>query len=136
VFTLNGGTVSAMGSLSGVGIALTSSMPDVRNVVTGQSLTFTAAVTNTGTSGVIPTGTVTLTDTVYFVPSPGVLNSTTTTLASNVALDGSGNATVTTAALTADKHFITVSYSGDALHLGNLCGLLGFVAALPGSLLD
>ena len=103
-----------MGNLSGVGIALTSSMPDVRNAVIGQSLTFSVAVTNTGTSGITPTGTVTITDTVYYVPSPNVLNSTTITLASNLALDGTGHATVTTSALTADKHFITVSYSGDA----------------------
>jgi hypothetical protein len=114
VFTLNGGTLSAVGSLSGVGVALTSSTPDDRSVVTGQSLTYAVAVTNTGTSGITPTGTVTLKDTVYYVPSPGVLNSTTITLASNLPLDANGNATVTTSALTADKHFITVSYSGDA----------------------
>ncbi len=113
VFTLNGGTMSAIGSVSGVGIALTSSMADVRNVVTGQSLTFTAAITNTGISGLTPTGTVTLQDTVYSVPSPGVLNSTTTTLASNIFLDGTGHATYTASGLTADRHFITASYSGD-----------------------
>ena len=61
VFTLNGGGMSAVGNLSGVGVALTSSVPDVRNVVTGQALTFSVAVTNTGTSGITPTGTVTLT---------------------------------------------------------------------------
>src|SRR5262249_2556669 len=32
VFTLNGGTMLAIGSLSGVGVALTSSLPDVRSV--------------------------------------------------------------------------------------------------------
>ena len=47
----------------------------------------------------------------YFVPSPDVLNSTTTTLGSNIPLVN-GVATVTTSALTADKHFITASYSG------------------------
>jgi Bacterial Ig-like domain (group 3) len=129
VFTLNGGTLSAMGSLSGVGIALTSSTPDVRNVVTGQSLTFSVAVTNTGTSGITPTGTVTITDTVYFVPSPGVLNSTTVTLASNLPLDANGNAAVTTTALTADKHFITVSYSGDANFSAGNSSLIQFVHA-------
>src|SRR5260221_2671176 len=106
--------MSAVGSLSGVGVALTSSMPDVRSVVPGQALTFTVAVTNTGTSGITPTGTVTLQDTVYFVPSPGVLNSTTTTLAPNLSLDANGRATLTTSALTGDEHFITASYSGDA----------------------
>jgi hypothetical protein len=113
VYTLNGGTLSAIGSITGVGISLTSSAPDVRNVVDGQPVTFTVKVTNTGSSGTTPTGTVTITDTVYYVPSPGVLNSTTTTLASNLALSN-GNATVTTSALTADKHFIAVNYSGDA----------------------
>ena len=129
VFTLNGGTMSAMGSISGVGIALTSSTPDVRSVVTGQSLTFSVAVTNTGTSGIIPTGTVTLTDTVYYVPSPGVLNSTTITLASNLPLNASGNAAVTTSALTADKHFITVSYSGDPNFSAGNSSLIQFVHA-------
>jgi hypothetical protein len=129
VFTLNGGTMSAMGSLSGVGVALTSSTPDVRSVVTGQSLTFTVAVTNTGTSGITPTGTVTLTDTVYYVPSPGVLNSTTTTLGSKIALDGTGHATLTTSALTADKHFITASYSGDTNFSAGGASLIQFVHA-------
>src|SRR5439155_16976584 len=97
----------------GVGIALTSSTPDVRSVVTGQSLTFTVAVTNTGTSGIIPTGTVTFTDTTYAVVS-GSLQTTTTTLASDVLLDVNGNATYSSSALTADFHFITVQYSGDS----------------------
>jgi hypothetical protein len=113
VFTLNGGTLSAAGSVSGVGIALTSSTPDVRSVVTGQSLTFTASVTNTGTSGTIPTGTVTFTDTTYAVVN-STLQTTTTTLASNVPLDANGNATFNSSSLTADFHFITVQYSGDS----------------------
>lgn len=111
VFTLNGGAMSALGALTGVGVALSSSSPDVRNTVAGQSLTYTVTVTNTGTSGVTPTGTVTLQDTVYSVPSPGVLSSTTTTLGSNIPLVN-GIATVTTSALTADQHFIAASYSG------------------------
>src|SRR5262249_53194624 len=64
-------------------------------------------------SGNTPTGTVTFTDTVYFVVSPGVLGSNTTTLASNVPVDASGNASFTISTLTADQHFITASYSGD-----------------------
>jgi Bacterial Ig-like domain (group 3) len=113
LFTLNGGTMSAVGNLSGVGVALTSSMADVRNVVTGQALTFSAAVTDTGASGITPSGTVTLQDTVYYVVN-GVLNSTTTTLASNLPLDGTGHASFSTSVLTADKHFITANYSGDS----------------------
>jgi hypothetical protein len=114
VFTLNGGTLFALGSVSGVGITLASSSPDVRSVVTGQALTFTAAVTNTGPPGNDPTGTVTFQDTVYFVPSPGVLSSTTTVLAANVALDGTGHASYTSSALAADNHFVTALYSGDS----------------------
>ena len=65
VYTLNGGTLFALGGLNGVGVTLVSSVPDVRPVVVGQSLTFTATVTNTGSSGVIPTGTVTFQDFTY-----------------------------------------------------------------------
>ena len=114
VFTLNGDTLFALGNLNGVGINLTSSTPDVRSVVAGQSLTFTASITNTSGSGFTPTGTVTFQDTVYFVPSPDVLSNTTTVLALNVPLNGSGQATYTSSSLTADSHFITASYSGDA----------------------
>ena len=113
VFTLNGGSMWALGNINGVGVAVTSSTPDVRTVVVGQSLTFTAAVTDTGTSGITPTGTVTFTDTTYAVVN-GSLQTTTTTLASGVPLNGSGNASYTSAALTADHHFITVQYSGDS----------------------
>jgi hypothetical protein len=111
VFTLNGGSLWALGNLSGVGVALSSSTPDVRSAVVGQSLTFTAAVTNPGT-GPTPTGTVTFTDTTYAVVN-SVLQTTTVTLASNVPLDANGHATFTSSSLTADEHFITVQYSGD-----------------------
>jgi hypothetical protein len=113
VFTLNGGTLWALGNLNGVGVALTSSTPDVRSAVVGQSLTFTASVTNTGNSGLTPTGTVTFTDTTYAVVN-GTLQTTNTTLASNVPLDSNGNATFTSSSLAADEHFITVQYSGDS----------------------
>lgn len=113
VFTLNGGTMSALGNLSGVGVALTSSTPDTRALVTGQSLTLTASITNTGGSGPTPTGTVTFTDTTYAVVN-STFQTTTTTLASNVPLDANGNATFTSSSLTADQHFITAQYSGDS----------------------
>lgn len=124
VFTLNGGSLWALGNLIGVGVAVTSSTPDVRSAVVGRSLTFTASITNTGTSGtasitntgtsgIIPTGTATFTDTTYAVVN-SVLQTTNVTLASNVPLDANGNATFTSSSLTADEHFITVQYSGDA----------------------
>src|SRR5215831_10470314 len=112
VFTLNGGSLWALGNLNGVGVAVTSSTPDVRSAVVGQSLTFTASVTNPGT-GPTPTGTATFTDTTYAVVN-ATLQTTTVTLASNVPLDANGNATFTSSSLTADEHFITAQYSGDA----------------------
>jgi hypothetical protein len=117
VFTLNGGTLFALGSASGAGITLRSSSPDVRDGVSGPSLTFTTTVTNAGgpgTLGTLPIGTVTFEDTVYFVSSHDVLGSTTTVLAADVPLDGAGQAGFTSSALSADRHFITALYSGDA----------------------
>jgi len=113
VYTLNGGTLFAIGPYNGVGIALTSSIPDLRSVVVGQSLTFTATMTNTGATGGVPTGTVTFQDLTYNGLTP-----VTTTLASNVPLNASGVATVTTSSLTAGggflgNHLITATYSGD-----------------------
>jgi hypothetical protein len=114
VYTLNGGTLFALGALDGVGITLSSSSPDVRDVVAGQSLTFAAAVANTGVSGNTPTGTVTFQDTLYFINGSGTLASTTIVLAADVPLDGSGHAAVTTAALAPGNHFVDAIYSGDA----------------------
>ncbi len=113
VYTLNGGTLFAVGGLTGVGVTVSSSAPDDRSVVAGQPVTFASAVVNTGASGTIPTGTVTFEDTVYFVIGPSDLGSTTTVLATDVPLDGAGHASVTTS-LSAASHFITASYSGDA----------------------
>jgi Bacterial Ig-like domain (group 3) len=112
VYTLNGGTLFALGSLTGVDIAVTSSVPDVRPVVVGQPLTFTATITNTGPTGIIPTGIVTFNDFTYQDLTP------VTTLLGKVPLDTNGQATVTTSSLTAGNgflgnHFITAMYSGD-----------------------
>jgi len=104
VYTLNGGTLFALGGLDGVGVVLASDMPDVRSVAVGQSLTFTVTVTNKGSSGVIPSGTVTFRDFTYQDLIP-----TTTTLASNVPLNASGQAAVTTSSLTAGGGFSSAS---------------------------
>jgi hypothetical protein len=112
VYTLNGGTLFALGNVNGVRINLSSSAPGDRAVVAGQPLSFTAAIANPGSGGT-PTGTVTFQDTVYFVAGPDDLQSTTTVLAAGVALDGTGHASCSTAALSAGTHFITVLYSGD-----------------------
>lgn len=114
VYTMNGGTLFALGSVNGVGIAVTSSVPDTRTVVVGESLTFTATITNTGAPGPTPSGTVTFQDFTYQNLTP-----ITTTLASNVPLDANGQAAITTSSLNAGNgflgsHFITATYSGDA----------------------
>ena len=129
VYTLNGGTLFALGSLNGVDVALASSVPDVRTVVVGQSLTFTATVTNTGPRGTTPSGTVTFQDFTYQNLTP-----VTITLAANVPLDATGQATVTTSDLTAGNgflgnHFITAVYSGDATFSGGNATLVQKVHA-------
>ncbi len=111
VYSINGGTVFALGSLSNVDIAVYSSTPDLRSVVVGQSISFAAVVTNFNGSGPVPTGSVTFFDKYYLS-----LTAHTNTLAT-VALSN-GVASVSTAALVADGtnngcHFITASYTGD-----------------------
>jgi hypothetical protein len=129
VYTLNGGTLFALGSLNGVDVTVASSVPDVRTVVVGQPLTFTATIANTGLSAVAPTGTVTFQDFTYQDLAP-----VTTTLASNVPLDANGQATVTTSGLTAGNgflgnHFITATYSGDSIFSGGSATLVQKVHA-------
>jgi hypothetical protein len=118
VYTMNGGTLFALGGLNGVAIGISSSIPDTRTVVVGQPLTFTATIINRGTPGPTPTGTVT-----FQAFTHQNLTPITTTLASNVPLDANGQASVTTSDLAAGNgflgnHFITATYSGD----GNFSG--------------
>jgi hypothetical protein len=86
----------------------------------GDPVTFTATVTDDG--GAVTDGTVTFTD--------GAV-----TLAANVALDGSGQATLTTSALTAGTHAITADYSGTAA-LGASSDTVSQVVDLPATVLD
>src|SRR5437867_3297291 len=68
------------------------------------------------------------------MPWPGgKLQSTTTTLASNVPLDGAGHATITTSGLTADKHFITAQYSGSVNFSAGSSSLVQFIHASDSS---
>jgi hypothetical protein len=108
VYTLNGGTMFAVGAVNGVSVRLSSSAADLRNAVANQALTFTAAVANTGSSGLTPTGTVKFQDTVY-----SATGSPTTTTLAIVGLDATGHAAYHTSGLGAGQHFITASYSGD-----------------------
>jgi hypothetical protein len=129
VYTMNGGTLFAIGNLDGVRVTLDSSMPDTRTVVVGESLTFTATVTNTGAPGSTPTGTVTFEDLTYQNTTPIM-----TTLASNVPLDANGQASITTSSLAAGNgflgnHFITATYSGDGSFNGGSATLVQKVHA-------
>ncbi len=116
VYTLNGGTMFALGTVSGVNITISSSSPDLRNTVVGSPITFTATVTGSpATLG----GTVTFTALTY-----NGLTQVATTLASNVPLGPDGQASVTTSSLAAGgnflgNHFITATYSGDGSHSGS-----------------
>jgi uncharacterized repeat protein (TIGR01451 family) len=83
------------------------------SVVVGQTVTFTAVVTNLDSSGPQPSGTVTFQDLTY----EGLV-ATNIILATDVPLTN-GVASVTSSNLTAGSnflgnHFITATYSGDA----------------------
>ena len=118
VYTMHGGTLFAVGSLNGASINITSSVPDDRTVVAGQSLTFSVAVANHGSSGITPTGTITFQDLTYQGLTPVTTNLMT------VSLDSSGDASYTTAALGSGIHFITATYSGDANFSGGSASLV------------
>jgi hypothetical protein len=112
VYTLNGGTLFALGNGSSLSVTIASSSPDLRRTVFGESITFTATVSGSPTPG----GTVSFFDTTYNGLTPE-----TTTLANNVPLNGTGQATVTTSSLAAGgnylgNHFIRATYNGDANH--------------------
>ena len=113
VFTLNGGTLFALGPLASVNVTMSTSAPDVRTLVTGHPVTFTATVTNPVSPAPAPSGTVTFTDFTYQDLTP-----VTTTLADNVPLDANGQASITTSNLEAGNgflgsHLITATYNGD-----------------------
>lgn len=113
VYVLNGGTLFACGDLDGVAVEISSSEPDMRSVVVGDSITFTATVTNTGAGSEVPTGSITFESLTYDGVTPVI------TPLGTVPLDGSGVASVTTSSLTAGgtflgSHIVTATYSGDA----------------------
>ena len=118
LYTLNGGIFFAVGTKPGVAVTLTSSSPDVRNTIVGETVTFTATVTGNLPN---PTGTVTFIDLSYNSVSP-----VTIALASNVPIDANGHASISTSTLVASalnfgNHFITATYNGDTSHTSVVC---------------
>jgi uncharacterized repeat protein (TIGR01451 family) len=112
IYTMSGETLFALGGLTNVSIQVFSSAPDLRTVVAGQSVTFTAMVTNLDASGPAPTGNVTFEDRTY-----SGLTAVTNILAAALPLTNSV-AILTTSTLSADtnylgSHYITAYYSGD-----------------------
>ena len=109
VYTLNGGSMFALGREDGDSITVASSKPDSRFALTTDNITFTAHVNNfTPDAG----NTITFTDN-YFDGFSYISNP----IGSPVALDGSGNAQVTTTLSAGGtqlgNHFITAAYSGN-----------------------
>ena len=111
LYTYTEGILFALGSVPGINIGLVSSSPDLRQNVSGDSLTYTATVTGTPA----PTGTVTFLDSTYNGLTPS-----TRVLAFNMPLNAAGQATVTTTLAAGGNnlghHFIGVVYNGDANH--------------------
>jgi subtilisin-like proprotein convertase family protein len=98
----DGGSIGGGWSLDITTAALTATTTSVVSSLnpsrTGQSVTFTSTTT---AGGPVPSGTVTFTD-------------GATTLAANVAVDSSGQAAFTTAALTEGNHLIKATYNANA----------------------
>jgi hypothetical protein len=57
VYSIFNASLFAMGNAAGDKVSITSSSPSLQGAIAGQSLTFTAAVTNTSGTGLTPTGT-------------------------------------------------------------------------------
>lgn len=84
----------------------------------GQNVIFTASV-DKGAGINVPAGTVTFLD--------------GTTVLGTGAVDGSGNATFQTTALTVGSHNITASYGGDTLYLSSTSTALAITVIIPGA---
>ena len=116
VFTLNGGTMFALGDTTGAKITLSSNKPSVQSVNVGDSITFTAVVSKAGGGVPVPTGTVHFVDHAFQGLNPTTLDLGTWIVGNN------GQASVTYSALTAGtqpggfdygNHYIQAIYSGD-----------------------
>jgi hypothetical protein len=106
VFTLNGGTLFAVGASGRAVVTMTSSKPDMRTVVAGESLTFTANAVGRGLlRGSLSGGTMVFRDTFYPV---GVATAISSELARAQIVDSKGS--FTTATLAAGTHLITATH--------------------------
>jgi hypothetical protein len=127
VYTLNGGSLFALGNAPGLNLTLKSSSPDLRATVVGDSVTFTATVTGSPA----PNGTITFQDFTYNGSNPELI-----IMASDVPLDANGQATITTSTLKAGgnflgNHFIRALYMGDTNHAFAVVTLFQKVHAAP-----
>jgi hypothetical protein len=96
VYTIENAKLFAVGGLAGgLSVTVGSSLPS--GATYGQAVTFTATVSSLNDPA--PTGSVTFKD--------------GSTVLATVPLDGNGNASYEADALSARRHFITASYSGD-----------------------
>jgi hypothetical protein len=125
IYTLNGGTMFALGNDPSTSVTLSSSSPDLRGTVFGDSITFTASVTGSPA----PTGTVS-----FFDNTVNGVTPETTMLASNVPLDSGGHASVTTAALKSGgnylgNHHVVAIYNGDGNHATTVAAFMQKVHA-------
>jgi hypothetical protein len=106
VFTLNGGTLFAVGTSGRIVMTMTSSKPDMRTVVAGESLTFTATAVARGlVYGPVSDGTIVFTDTYY---PTSIATPITSELARAPVTAGKGS--FTTASLGAGNHLITARH--------------------------
>jgi hypothetical protein len=112
VFTINGGTLFAVGGLTNLGLSIYSSAPDLRTFLAGQPVTFTAVVTNLSGSGPAPTGTITFEEQTWNGLTP-----VTNALAAGIPLtNGVASLTITNLGSNSlGNYFITAAYSGDSL---------------------
>jgi hypothetical protein len=106
VFTLNGGTLFAVGTSGRVVMTMTSSKPDMRAAVAGESLTFTASALSRGlVHGPVSDGPIVFTDTYY---PTSVATPITSEVARAQVTDGKGSFSTTT--LAAGTHLITATH--------------------------
>jgi hypothetical protein len=120
IYTINGSRLFAVDSLTNLSICAYSSAPDDRNVIIGQSVTFTAIVTNPAANGPVPTGAVGFFD-------------GTNQIGSDVLL-ADGIASTSTTNLSATAHFINVAYRGDGSYPTGMVTLVQRVHAKTSTL--